>query len=223
MKKQLAFQEKRYMFSLIGLFVLSLGVALTKKSGLGVTPISSLANVLSIRFPGLTLGNWMIVCNCTLVAAQLLLLRRKFTWLHLLQVPVSFLFGYYTDFWVFLMSPVGVEGYLSQLLLLLLGSGVVGLGISIMVIANALMNIGESFVKTLSDMTCVRFSTMKTLFDVACVALAAALSLVFFDFRLQGIREGTVMIAGITGWISGKCVRLLEPSLNQLLFENGEK
>ena len=91
---------QRYALFVIGLFFSALGVAITKKGELGVSPISSAANVMSIRFPQLSLGYWLIIWNCVLILGQILLLRKKFQWIQLLQIPLSFLFGWFTDFGV---------------------------------------------------------------------------------------------------------------------------
>ena len=58
---------QRYALFVIGLFFSALGVAITKKGELGVSPISSAANVMSIRFPQLSLGYWLIIWNCVLI------------------------------------------------------------------------------------------------------------------------------------------------------------
>ena len=49
---------QRYLLFIIGLFFSALGVAITKKGELGVSPISSVAYVMSIRLPQLSLGYW---------------------------------------------------------------------------------------------------------------------------------------------------------------------
>lgn len=45
----------RCILFLVGLFLSGVGVAVTKKGELGVSPVSSVANIMSIRFP--TPGN----------------------------------------------------------------------------------------------------------------------------------------------------------------------
>ncbi len=42
---------KRYILLIIGLFISAFGVAITKRGELGVSPVSSVANVLSYRYP----------------------------------------------------------------------------------------------------------------------------------------------------------------------------
>lgn len=89
---------KRYILFIISLFFSAVGVAFTKCAELGVSPISSVANVLSCKFSFLSLGTWLIIWNCVLIIGQLVLLRKQFEWIQLLQLPLSFLFGWFTDF-----------------------------------------------------------------------------------------------------------------------------
>ena len=90
--------EKRYVLFVISLFISALGVAFTKHGELGVSPISSVANVMSIKLDFFSLGIWLIIWNCVLILGQILILRKKFKPIQLLQIPLSFLFGYFTDF-----------------------------------------------------------------------------------------------------------------------------
>ena len=57
---------RRYTLLVISLFFTAMGVALAKHGALGVSPISSVANVLSCQIDALSLGNWLILWNCLL-------------------------------------------------------------------------------------------------------------------------------------------------------------
>lgn len=195
-KKELA---KRYFLFLISLFISALGVAITKRGELGVSPISSVANVLSLKYPVLTMGNWLIIWNCVLILGQIVILRKDFRWIQLLQVPLSFLFGYFTDFGMWLMSFVSAEIYAVRLAMVFVGTAVLGLGISLAVVANVIMNSGEAFVKAVSDKSKIEFGTVKIGFDISCVVLSVVLSLIFFEFTIKGAREGTLIAAVLTG------------------------
>ncbi len=190
---------KDYFLFLFGLFVSGLGVAITKKGELGVSPVSSVANILSIYFPSLTLGNWLIVWNCVLILGQILILGKRFQWFQLLQIPLSFLFGYFTDFGSWLMSFFDFSAYAFRLGCVLAGTFVLALGISITVSVNVIMNSGEAFVKAISDRFRKNFGTVKIIFDVSCVTLSVVMSLVFFGGKIVGTREGTVIAALLTG------------------------
>ena len=142
---------KRYVLFIISLFFSALGVAITKHGALGVSPISSVANVFSIKFTTISLGTWLILWNCILIIGQIIILRKDFKIIQLLQIPLSFLFGYFTDFGMWCVSPIVVNSYSVQILFVLIGVIVLGFGISLSVIANVIMNSGEAFVKAISD------------------------------------------------------------------------
>lgn len=211
---------KRYALFIASLFVSALGVAVTKRGELGVSPISSAANVLSIKFTSLTLGSWLIVWNCVLLAGQIALLRKDFKPVQLLQVPLSFLFGLFTDIGMCLAGLIPVSGYLSRLGAVIGGTVILGFGISLAVAADVVMNSGEAFVKAVSDVSGKDFGNVKVVFDISCVVFAALLSLILFDFRIMGIREGTVIAAVLTGFSVKLFTRLFRGKIDSLLSGN---
>lgn len=195
-KKELV---KRYILCIISLFISALGVAFTKHGELGVSPISSVSNVLSLKFSSVSLGTWLIIWNCVLIAGQAVLLRKNFKLIQLLQIPISFLFGWFTDISMMIVLPIPVNSYIMRISMAAAGIVIMAFGISLSVIADVIMNSGEAFVKAVSDISHKQFGNVKIFFDISCVLIAVVLSLVFFDFRLVGIREGTVISAVFTG------------------------
>ena len=211
---------RRYLLFIFSLLVSGIGVAFTKTGALGVSPISSLANVLSIRFPEITIGNWLIITNLALIAGQILILRRRFRLIELLQIPLSFLFGYFTDFGMWIASFVPVNTYPMQLVMVCLGTAILGLGIALSVTANVIMNAGEAFVRVLSDLLNKNFGSVKIAFDVSIVTFSALLSLLLFSGRLEGIREGTLIAALCTGLCVKLFVRLIRVPLEKILQDH---
>lgn len=213
-KKELT---RRYLLFVISLFISALVVAITKKGELGVSPISSVANALSMQFSFLTLGNWLIIWNCVLILGQILLMKRKFQLIQLLQIPLSLLFGYFTDFGMWLMSLFEIDGYIIRIIFVIIGTLVLGFGISLSVIANVVMNSGEAFVKALADSLHKNFGNLKVFFDVSCVVTAVILSLVFFNMKIEGTREGTIVAALLTGIVVKFYLKFLNKPLDKLL------
>lgn len=204
---------KRYILFIISLFFAALGVAFTKRGELGVSPISSVANVLSYKFEFFSLGSWLIIWNCVLIVGQVLILRRQFQPIQLLQVPLSFLFGWFTDFGMWITSFITADIYWVRLALVFIGVIILGFGISLSVIANVIMNSGEAFVKAISDKVHREFGNVKIAFDIICVILSVVLSLAFFDFTIVGAREGTVISALLTGVVVKIFCKLLRRPL----------
>ena len=202
---------KRYILFIISLFFSALGVAFTKHGELGVSLISSVANIMSLRFTDISMGTWLIIWNCILIAGQILILRKDFKPIQLLQIPLSFLFGYFTDFGMWCASFIPVDFYITRIMLVIIGVIILGFGISLSVIANMIMNSGEAFVKVIADKTNKNFGNVKIVLDVSYVAMSVILSLIFFDFSIVGAREGTL----ITALGTGSVVKFFTPRLTK--------
>lgn len=208
---------KRYLLFVVCLFFMGIGVALTKHGELGVSPISSVANVISIKFTFLSFGTWLTISNCVLLLGQVLLLRKNFKLIQILQIPLSFLFGFFTDFGLWLVEIIPNDIYVAQLLLVLSGSVVLGFGITLGVIADVILNSGEAFVKALADVTKKDFGNMKITFDITWVLLSIVLSLIFFEGKLYGTREGTIISAILVGVTVKLFRKLLQAPIERLL------
>ena len=151
---------KRYVIFLIGLFVNSLGVSLITKASLGTSPISSIPYVLSLSFP-FTLGNFTIFFSVFLILLQLLILRKNFKLEHVLQIPVSIVFGYFIDLTMLLFTWVNPQNYVMKIVYLLIGCLILGIGVYMEVLADVVMLPGESFVRAIVLTWKTNFGTTK--------------------------------------------------------------
>lgn len=208
---------KRYILFIFGLLFAAIGVAFTKHGELGVSPVSSVANVLSYQYTAFSLGTWLIIWNCVLIIGQILILGKKFQMIQLLQIPLSFLFGWFTDFGMWIVSYIPVSSYFLQLSMVLIGIAVLGFGISLSVTADVILNSGEAFVKAISDTLKKDFGTVKIAFDIICVLLSIVLSLIFFDFSIVGTREGTIISALLTGFAVKLFMKIVQKPLQKVL------
>ena len=208
---------KRYSLFIISLWFSALGVAITKCGSLGVSCISSVPNVLSLRFTALTIGGWTFVWNTLLVICQILLLRKNFQKIQLLQIPLSFLFGWFTDVAMLLAVRIPVNSYPMQLFMVVLGVAILAFGITLGVIANVVLNAGEGIVKALADVSGKEFGFVKVRFDVVCVILSLVISLVTFGGKIIGVREGTLIAAFLNGTMVKWYSRRLKEPLDRVL------
>lgn len=121
---------KRFLFMLVGLIVTALGLAVCVRANLGISPITTLAFALNKAFPALTLGTYVFFQHIVFFILTVTLLRKDFKPFQLLQLPCSFLFGYFVDFWEILLRSLIPGGYITRVILLLIGCAVVALGFS---------------------------------------------------------------------------------------------
>lgn len=205
---------KRYVIFLIGLFINSLGVSFITKADLGTSPISSIPYVLSLKFPW-TLGEFTIIFNVFIVLLQLILLRKKFKLEYWIQIPVTFLFGYFIDLTMVLLDFLNPQQYILKIIALLAGCLILGFGVYVEVLADVVMLPGESFVRAVVLTWKTNFGNTKVAFDASMSVVAAILSLIFFH-RLNGVREGTIIAALLVGFIArlfGRFLAFLKPML----------
>ena len=193
------FIKERWIIFFIGIALQSIGISLVVKSLLGTSPISSVPYVLSLSFP-MTFGQTTFIINMIFLIAQIFLLKKNFNKIQLLQIPVIFVFATLIDLsmYVFDLKP---EMYIYKFILLLIGAAFVSLGIALQVIADVLMLSGEAIVTAISQVFKFEFGNVKTIFDCTLVLSAAIWS--YFDLgTIEGIREGTLISALITGSVA---------------------
>ncbi len=191
---------KRYTIFIIGLLVNSIGVSLITKAELGTSPISSIPYVLSLNYP-LTLGTFTVIFSLLLIALQLLILKRDFKLEHVLQIPVSFLFGVFIDLSMMMLSFVHSEFYFIKDVYLLISCIILGIGVYMEMLADVVMLPGESFVRAVVYRWKTEFGLTKVVFDVSMTVMAGILSFLFSG-KLLGVREGTIVAAILVGFIA---------------------
>lgn len=199
---------KRYLLLLIGLAIMAFGVAFSIKASLGTSPISSVPYVVSLFTP-LTVGTATITMHCVFILLQILILRKDYHPIQLMQLPVAFFFGYLTDFGVWAVQGITCNTYWQQWIVCIIGILLVAVGVSFEVKAGVVVLAGEGVVLAICRvLPKVKFGYMKVGFDVTLVVIACILSIVFTG-RLQGVREGTVAAALLVGLIAKQLGKLL--------------
>lgn len=196
------------MILLVGLAIMAFGVGFSIKASLGTSPISSLPYAVSVFTP-LTVGTATIAMHCVFIVLQILILRKNYHPIQLMQLPVAFFFGYLTDFAVWAVQGITCDTYPEQWLICVIGILLVAVGVSLEVKAGVVVLAGEGVVLAICKvLPKIKFGYMKVGFDVTLVVIACILSGVFTG-RIQGVREGTVAAALLVGLIAKQLGKLL--------------
>lgn len=190
---------KNYTLFLIGLFIASMGVALSTKAGLGTSPVASVPYSISLLNHTLTFGWWLNLWSVIQIVVQVALLRKKCKPMEIIiQTILAFVYGYLTDFSCTLISGVHANSYATQFGLMILSCFVLGLGIWIQLKGNVAMLPGEAMNRAFSEVTGKRYEDIKIFFDVLYIVAAAIIGF-FFIGKLEGVREGSIIAALLVG------------------------
>ncbi|MEY8381503.1 DUF6198 family protein [Ileibacterium valens] len=203
---------KMYAFLVLGFMLAGLGIAISSTGAQGISAWDALGQSFA-WMSGMQLGTWSAILNCSCVLGQILVLRKEFKPILLLQIPLSFvlgtvcnLFGSFINVTVTSL-PMGILFYLS-------GMFVTAIGVSLVMTINYIPFALEGFCMVLSQkvFTKMEFSRVRQSADVLSLILIAVLSLLFKVPWSIGL--GTVIGACIFGPTLGLLMKLEKPFLN---------
>ena len=183
----------------LGLFVMAFGVALSVKANLGISPISCIPYVYSFQFP-FSLGQLTILFNILLIILQMIVLRRNYRLIQLIQLPVIFILGLFIDLAMLMVSELYISNYIWQVFLCLFSCILIAFGVFLEVKAKIIYLPGEGLAMAISDTFNKEFGKAKIGVDVSMVIVGILSSFIFLH-QLQGIREGTIIAAVLVGFI----------------------
>lgn len=227
---------KRIALYLIGLLIIALGINVSKLSGLGISPVSSIPGVLAKQFPNFSLGSMVIIVYCILVLAQAAVLRKGFKIKNTLGVPVALIFGLMVDFvgtaefkLTIAGIPLGIDkvfrgllvsfpqpqGVIMRFVYLAASIIIIGTGVYIYLLPKLVPMPAEGLAVAISAVSGKAFGNCKTAVDVSLIAIASVLQMIFFGgIASFGIGKAVV---GIGTVLSAVCVGQTVKALNKIL------
>ena len=201
--KNLRVRISVYIF---GLFIMAIGVALSVRSNLGVSPVSSIPYTMTCVW-GIEMGKATILFHIALVMLQILLLRREFHPVQLLQIVAGVVFGYFTTFCNYLVTFLPVADLIVvRVAMIFMSAFFVAWGIFLYLPTNLIPLAGEGAMRAVSQVTGVDFSKVKIGFD--CTMVAISLMTCLFVIRSLGsVGIGTILAAVLVGTMHGAITR----------------
>jgi uncharacterized membrane protein YczE len=198
---------KRFIFYMIGLYIMTIGIGFSIKADLGVSPVSSVPYTITLII-GIEMGKATILFHIFLVFLQVLLLRKEFELKHLAQVPVGVMFGYFTTLSNYLTGLLPSPEHIAfKLLFLLISIVLVAIGLLLYMPPDVIPLAGEGAMLAISGKTGIAFPKVKIGFDVTVVLISGIVCLTVMH-RLGSVGIGTLLAAVLVGvvlnFISGR-------------------
>lgn len=179
-------------FYILGLFLLTLGIAITIHSELGTSPIDALLVGLHRTF-GLTIGSWEIIIGTIMILGNAAALRKK---PEFWAIATSFVTGIGIDFWLWIIGNQMVPSSIgNQWFYLVTGLIVSTLGISFYLQAKLAPNPLDSSMMALSKLTGWKVSYSRAVLSVILVLIALSFS--------GPVGIGTLLNAVLSGVLIG--------------------
>lgn len=205
----------------IGLFIMTIGIAISVKSNLGVSPVSSIPYTMTCVW-GIEMGKATILFHAVLVLIQILLLRKKFKAVNLLQVVVGIVFGYFTTFCNYCVSFLPtIDNLAVRICMMLISTGIIAVGIFLYLPADLIPLAGEGVMQAVSDVTKIEFPKVKVGFDCTMVEVSAITCIIMIR-GLGSVGIGTVIAAFLVGINLGIVTKAFGGKRDRLLGKNDE-
>lgn len=200
----------------VGLFIMTIGIALSVKSNLGVSPVSSIPYTMTCVW-GIEMGKATIIFHAALVFIQILILRKRFKPINLLQVVVGIVFGYLTTFCNYLATYLpSTDNMVMRIVLMLVSTVFIAVGIFFYLPADLIPLAGEGVMQAVSDVTKIEFSKVKIGFDCSMVVISVITCLICIH-SLGSVGVGTVIAAFLVGFNLGRVNKAFGAKRDKLL------
>ena len=202
----------RWIFYVLGMVVLAVGITLNTKTGLGVSPIISVAYCVSQIFE-LNFGDMTFVLYGIFVVVQLFLRERREP---LVQFPLSLVFSRLLNLCsACIPYQAAAHSLPENLAVLALAIVLTGVGVALTVNMQLVPNPGDGIVQAVAQRMGRDQGFAKNVFDLGCVAATGCLGLLLTG-RIVGIGLGTLLamvgvgrvIALVNHWTKAGMCRL---------------
>ena len=197
---------KKLLLYLSGLLILAIGVNISKAAQLGISPVSAIPYAIELIWD-IDLGNATLFFNVLLIALQIILLRKNYKPVQLLQIVCTYLFGIFITYtgrdYLLFWLPVP-SFYIVKLIYLFISIIVIGIGVSFYLLPNFVPLPAEGLMNAIVELSRgkLKFANVKVAVDSCMVAVSAILSLAFLG-GFKSVREGTVLAALMIGKVVG--------------------
>lgn len=194
---------------------------LSLKANIGVCACWDSVSMNLSELSGIKVGTIGIILNCICVFFQFILLKKEFSPIKLLQIPLAMLSGTVVNIMYYNVLTFQVTSYTMSVILLVLSF--VGLAVFVggMTMMDLITMPPEALCYTIDRKYGISFAKLRTSIDVICITVSLLLSLIFgLSFK---IREGTIIGLFLVGPLMGLCLKAERKLLGKYLFISNTK
>lgn len=206
----------RIVIYICGIFLLALGGVLAIKSNLGASPISSLPLSIS-KVSRISLGTAAAILFTIYVGIQILILKKDFKKIQLLQIVFAILFGQIMNFFNLIIN-INIDNFYSRIFICILSFFITAFGVVFTITANIVPVAPDGLAQVISKKARIDFGKAKIYFDSSVVVLSVSILLVNSK-GLEGLGIGTILSALLVGRIVAYINKNLKHKIEYICFD----
>lgn len=195
----------RWIIFTVGLIVMAFGIAMMIKAELGSAPWDVFHIGLTLQF-GLTIGTWSIIVGILIIALTSALTK---SWPQLGALANMVLVGVFIDIFMYLFAWYEPTHLAVQLIMLIMGIGIIGLGIGIYIAPNCGAGPRDSLMLALTQITGWKVQYVRAMMEVIVLLIGWILGGPVFI--------GTLLFCMSIGSVVGVTLPLCQRVVDQIL------
>jgi uncharacterized protein len=190
--------KRRWVTYVAGIYVLTFGLSLAIRAGIGISPQSSLTRTMTLVYKPLSQGTYNFMLELFMLFLTYLVARKDFRLKNFASLIPALVLASCLDLNLMLTRSIVLQEYFPKLALLLVADALLAFGLFLMIRANLVLMPIDMFVNTLFKRTGLRWGDIKTSFDCTLLVISAVIGFAFLGGP-KFIREGTFMNAILVG------------------------
>lgn len=199
---------KKYMALVMIVMCTGLACALSLKAAIGVGAWDAFAQALS-SILHIKVGTMGMILNCSCIVGQLVILKKEFRPIQLLQVLVSIILGSVVNFMLYDILVFEINTYFVRLALILLAYVLCAIFVGGIMVLDLVTFPLEGLCMALEKVLPFKFSQIRQAVDVICIVIGVVLSLLL-NVPLA-VREGTIIGMVLFAPLMGKFMEIEKP------------
>ena len=210
---------ERYCLLIVSIEIMSIGMIFTAHADLGLSPNFIFAHLCSAYFKSSELLN-NILFQLLLLFIQIIILKGKFKKFQLFQIIIWALLSIFIEINnIIFLNNFYPKHYLIKIIFILIGSFMIGLGISIQILIKTLYTPVEGLLIVLYNIYNYNICYIKIFIDFILILLTSIISYLLLG-NIFGIKEGTIISAIFVGYFLGITSRKIGNIIIDFLYRN---
>ena len=203
----------RYIIVFASVILVGIGASFSVKANVGIGAwdaiAKSIADVISME-----IGTMGMILNCSCVLGQLIIYRRKFRWIQLLQIPLSIVLGMVINFFYYHLLTFTIDSYAIRMCMFVCAITVCAFGVAMVMLMDEITFALEGFCNAITSLVPIKFHVVRQLADVFSIVGVFIVTFVFGVPLTVGV--GTVVGMIIFGPTLGFFMKVMKPVLKRM-------
>lgn len=202
---------KRSLMLILAILISAFGMALLVKSTLGQSTVSAISYNIGI-IANMKTGTVLALINYICFIGQIIILRRKFKLIQVLQLIIATLFGSIINIFLYdvpFIANIELNNYVLKLMVLLSGIICMAYGVSLMIIADLIFLPFEGFCNVIALKLNTPFGIIRRYIDILFVVFSLVI-IVIYKIPNTSVREGTIIYTLLFGNLINIFMKLIK-------------